>query len=138
MLVWAGCLVLAGCGAATPAAAPSTTTAAPSTTVAVQLGGPQFCQQLVKAQQKLTATIPTLATAPQAANGLVATYQTLAGEAPAVIKAPIQDLATVIQGLASAASDPTAFEQQVTALQTKAGPDAEAIGTWVGMHCNAG
>ncbi|MCU4182931.1 hypothetical protein K6U06_01030 [Acidiferrimicrobium sp. IK] len=141
----AACLLTGGCASsssgtsaattAPPATAASSTS---STTAALQVGGPQFCQQLVSAEQKLTAAIPSLSSAPDAVDGLVPTYQTLASEAPAAIKSPVQDLATVLKDLAGASGDPTAAQRQIQALQTKAGPDAESIGTWLGMHCSAG
>ena len=146
-LASAGCaasLLVGACGSSGTTTSSSATTAssAPATTTAPtsvpSLGGPAFCEQLVQADQKLTTTIPTLATDPQGAAPLVSTFDTLVSEAPAAIKSSVQDLATTVKAVAGAASNPSTLQQAESTLQAKAGPDAEAIGTWAGMHCTAG
>jgi putative ABC transport system substrate-binding protein len=118
-----------GSSGATLVTTPSVSVSVPS----IKLGGAKFCTQLVDAEQSLTAKLPTIFSEPSEFATIVSTYQTLANEAPSSIKPAVQDVAKAIKDESTLSSNPAAL----AGLESKLGPDAEELGTWIGMNCHA-
>ncbi len=114
-------------------------TAAPtSAATAPAVASSKFCSDVTKANFQLVKwTAATPGSADAAAEPLAAAYAKIAGEAPAVIRPQVQDLAATFLQLEKfdKVTDPATLLQEGPLTTGHVTPDSNAIGTYADTHC---